>query len=98
MAQTKLMGKAKVAVEQDEGPEGASVKVSSEKKPAASGGLQRVEIEVADNGGFLVTLYHKERTNKRGGLGPSYTPPEKHACKTLDDLDEVLDGAFGIED
>ena len=100
MAKTKLMGTTKVQsetpkVEKAEGPQGASVTVPAAK--AVMGKLQRVEIEVADNGGFLVTLYHKEATGKKG-MELGYRAPEKHACKTLDDLDEVLDGAFGIRD
>lgn len=60
----------------DNGPAGKSV--GSSRKPAPTkSNTERVEIQVADNGGYMVTCYYKQA---KGGPGPSaYREPSKHA-------------------
>lgn len=97
MAQTKLMGKAKVEYEKGEGAEGASVKMG-EKPSGKPAGISRLEIEVVESGGYIVTAWPKEKKSaKRGEIGP-YQPPEKHVCDDLDALDDLVDSYLGVED
>lgn len=59
-----------------------------------AGKVRYVGIECADNG-YMVSVEREPAGKKRPMV---MGDREKHVAKDLDDLDEVLDGLFGVKD
>lgn len=70
-------------------PVGISAK--SRREPVKSH-LKRIEIEIADNGGFSVTCYHTADNPKTDG---GYIEPTKSVFEDKGSLDDYLDDQLG---
>lgn len=69
----------------------------AEKSKIAPGDVQRIEIEVADNGGFSVQCYRKPSASRsKNDIG--YEAPKKHVFSSKSELDDYIDEALGTSD
>lgn len=70
---------------------GKATKSTSPKSSLAPGAVERITIEVADNGGYSVTCSRKADPSSKSG----YQEPKKHVFSTKQELDDYLDEALG---
>ncbi len=75
-------------------PDGTQVKYSKDDHP--KGKLRRVEIEVADNGGFIIKEYF-EQPSRRSPYGSAPMGDIKtHSVSGREELDQLLDECLDL--
>ena len=79
----------------------APVAPASASRAAKKGGKKscyRLEIQKADNGGFIVEKYYRGDTESKGGYPGEYHPPTKAVFESLDGLKSMIDETLGSMD
>lgn len=66
--------------------EDPTVRMSADKPDPSKGKVSRLEIEVADNGGYIMTVFRRSADGM----------PERSVIKDLSELDAAIDGALGV--
>lgn len=79
-------------------PAGYQASMDKADAPSDSGTLKRLEIEIADNGGFMVSVYRQPSDRKAKETMYLGNNTEKHAFTSISELNQFIDDTLGTDD